>query len=188
MHVLISVRQIETPADGLDVEDLAVMHHDEFGTSREFDRKAVSKHAFQCCQDKERKYLNCWVAYDDDGNAIGYLAGTIRDSFYSNRYYAVQEMWYVVPRARGTRASIELLVQFERWALFHGVERIYMQVEHDHDDSLVHKILRLMSRLGYRTQGYIAVKVPTYTNANKELDNDRSTHRGVGAVTEHTAQ
>jgi len=189
MHVWIDmkVEQIQTPRDAVDVEDLAQQHHDEFGTSREFDRNAVGRACFQCCQDKARKYLNCWVAYDDAGQPVGYLAGTIRNSFYSNRDYAVQEMWFVVPRARGTRASIELLLQFERWALLHRVERIYMQVEHDADDSLVQKILRLMSRLGYRTQGYIAVKVPTY-NANKELDNDRSTHRGVGAVTEHTAQ
>ena len=185
------VRQIETPEDGVDVEELATLHHEEFGTSREFDRKAVSRHAFQCVQDKARKYLNCWVAYDDNNQPVGYLAATIRDSFYSNRYYAVQEMWYVVPRARGTRASIELLLQFENWALAHKVERIYMQVEHDADDTLVRKILRLMARLGYRTQGYIAVKVPSYndnTNTNKDNGNDRSTHRGVGAVEGQTAQ
>ena len=181
------IRQIETPADANDVEDLAQQHHDEFGGSREFDRKAVGKHAFTCCQDKARKYLNCWVAYDDNNKPVGYLAGTIRDSFYSFRHYAVQEMWFVAPRARGTIAAIKLLVQFEHWARDHGVERIYTQVEHDVDDTLVQRILRLISRLGYRTQGYIAVKVPTY-NANKELDNDRSTHRGVGAVTREAAQ
>jgi len=183
------VRQIENPKDGTDVEELAQLHHDEFGTSREFDRTAVGEAAFHCVMDKERKYLNCWVAYDDYDKPIGYLAATIRPSFYSRRSYAVQEMWYVVPRARGTRASIELLVQFERWALSHRVERVYMQVEHDADDTLVVKIMKLMSRLGYRTQGYIAVKVPTYDKpTNKELDNDRSTHRVVGAVEEHAAQ
>jgi len=185
------IAQIETPKDGTDVEELAQQHHDEFGTSREFDRKAVGQAAFHCVMDKQRRHLNCWVVYDDDDKPIGYLAGTIRPSFYSFRSYAVQEMWYVVPRARGSRASIELLVQFERWALSHNVERIYMQVEHDADDTLVMRIMKLMSRLGYRTQGYIAVKVPKYTSTpvNKDEDNDRSTHRVVGAVEEQrTAQ
>ena len=179
------VEQIQTPRDAVDVEDLAQQHHDEFGTSREFDRNAVGKACFQCCYDKQRKHLNCWVAYDDNNIPIGYIAGTIRPSFYSTRSYAVQEMWYVVKRARGTRASIELLLQFENWAVSHRVERIYMQVEHDADDTLVQKILRLMSRLGYKTQGYIAVKVPNYKTTatfNKDTDNDRSTHRTVGAI------
>ena len=181
-------RQIETPGDGVDVEVLAQQHHDEYGTSREFAAKAVGQAAFQCVMDKQRKHLNCWVTYDDDNEPIGYLAATIRPSFYSYRSYAVQEMWYVVPRARGTRAAIELLLQFERWALSHNVERIYMQVEHDNDDKLVKRILWLMSRLGYRTQGYIAVKVPTYKHTQEDEDNDRSTHRVVGAVEGQTAQ
>jgi len=185
------VRQIESPKDGNDVEDLATLHHDEYGTSREFNAKAVGQAAFHCVMDKQRKHLNCWVAYDDNNQPIGYLAATIRPSFYSFRSYAVQEMWYVVKRARGTRASIELLLQFENWAVSHNVERIYMQVEHDADDTLVQKILRLMSRLGYRTQGYIAVKVPIYKTTatfNKDEDNDRSTHRTVGVAEEQAAQ
>ena len=178
----VTVRRIETPKDGLDVEELAQQHHDEFGTSREFDRKAVGQAAFQCVSDKERKHLNCWVAYDNNNIPIGYLAATIRPSFYSFRSYAVQEMWFVVPRARGSFASVELLAAFEEWALYHRVERIYMQVEHDANDTLVKKILRLMSRLGYRTQGYIAVKVPKYKSTIiEDNDDDRSTHRGVGA-------
>jgi len=174
------VRQIETPGDGVDVEVLAAQHHDEYGTSREFDAKAVGQAAFHCVMDKQRKHLNCWVAYDDNGSPVGYLAATIRPSFYSFRSYAVQEMWFVTQRARRTRAAIELLLQFERWALDRNAERIYMQVEHDSDDELVERIFNLMQRLGYKKQGYIGVKVPIY-NTNKETDNDRSTHRVVGA-------
>ena len=179
------VRQIETPHDGVDVEILAQQHHDEYGGSREFNAKAVGRAAFRCVMDKARKYLNCWVAYDDDNKPVGYLAGTLRDSFYSDRFYAVQEMWYVVPAARGTRAAIELLVQFERWSMVRNAERIYVQVEHDADDELVERIFNLMQRLGYKKQGYIGVKVPTYTHTNtEELNNDRTTHRGVGAEQE----
>ena len=44
---------------------------------------------------------------------VGYLAATLNRSFYSNRDYAVQEMWFVVRTHRGSRASIDLLRSFE---------------------------------------------------------------------------
>jgi len=183
-------RQIETPEDGVLVEILAQQHHDEYGGSREFAAKAVGQAAFRCVMDKSRRYLNCWIAFDDNNEPIGYLAATLRDSFYSHRFYAVQEMWFVTPRARGTRAAIELLLQFERWAVARNAERIYMQVEHDADDELVERIFNLIQRLGYKKQGYIGVKVPKYTTPtiNKDEDNDRSTHRVVGADERQAAQ
>jgi Acetyltransferase (GNAT) family len=179
------IKQIETPADALDMEELASLHHEEYGGSREFDHRAISKHCFLCCRDKERKFANCWVAYDDDNRPIGYVAGTMRDSIYSFRYFAVQEMWYVVPRARRTRTAVALLMEFERWAVERNAERIYAQVEHDADDFLIERIFRLMNVLGYRKQGYIGVKVP---NSNREVDNDSSTHRSVGTVERQAAQ
>ena len=177
------VAELHTPHQAIDVEELAQRHHEEFGGSREFSREAVGRACFKCVMDKTRKHLNCWIAYDDAGVPIGYFAGTIHTSFYSDRLYAVQEMWYVLPRARGTRASIELLVQFERWANNHGVERIYTQVEHDVDGDIVERVFKLMNKLGYKRQGYIAVKVTNNkpTAKYEDMNNDRSTHRIVGA-------
>ena len=173
------VVELHTPQQGLDVEQLATLHHEEFGTSREFDRGGVTQACIRCILDRQRKHMNCWIAYDDVGNPVGYLAATLNRSFYSHRDYAVQEMWFVVRAYRGTRASINLLRAFETWATSHNAERIYTQVEHDTDTGLVERILLLMQMLGYRKAGYIAVKV--LDNKHKDEDNDRSTHRVVGA-------
>ena len=184
------VEELHTPLHGIDVEELAQHHHEEFGGSREFSREAVGRACFNCVLDKQREQVNCWVVYDDNDIPVGYFAGTIHRSFYSDRLYAVQEMWYVLSRVRGTRAAIELLVQFERWANNHGVERIYTQVEHDADEQLVERIFKMMNKLGYKKQGYIAVKVTNNKPNTKHEDssNDRSTHRGVGADEEQAAQ
>jgi hypothetical protein len=171
--------ELHTPLEGLHVEYLAEQHHEEFGTSREFSRQGVTQACLRCVMDKERKRMNCWIAYDDDDSPVGYLAATLNRSFYSLRDYAVQEMWFVVRTHRGSRASIDLLRSFEKWATRHDAERIYTQVEHDTDTRLVERILLLMQRMGYRKAGYIAVKV--LGNKHKDEDNDRSTHRGVGA-------
>lgn len=173
------VRAIETPQDGLDVEHLATLHHEEFGGTREFSSDAVSRACFKCVVDKERKYLNCWVCYDDHNLPVGYLSGAMYPSTYSDRFYAIQEMWFVIPRVRGSRAAILLLNAYEHWAKGRQAERIYTQVEHDGDLSTTEYVFDLLQRLGYRKQGYIAVKTEDKYNY------DRTTHRAVGAEAQH---
>ena len=178
-----NIRELNTPVQGLDVEWLATMHHQEFGGSREFDAKAVGRACLYCINDDQRKHLNCWIAYDDAYNKpIGYLAGTMHWSFYSYRSYAVQEMWFVLPHFRGTSAAVRLVREFEKWARERNAERVYMQVEHDNDMQLVERIFALIGRLGYEKKGYIAVK----HISTKDNDDDRTTHSGVG-VTERQA-
>jgi len=176
------VKQIETPKHAVDVEELAQQHHAEFGKARQFAKSAVGEACWNCVLDKRRTQVNCWVAYDDHDHPVGYIAGTIHRSFYSYSKYAVQEMWYVVPGARRSSTATKLLRAYEQWAVEHKCERIYTQVEHDDEPELVERILRLMQYFGYNKQGYIAVKRPVYTH--EEHDNDRSTHRGVGAEQE----
>jgi len=171
--------QLQTPKQGIDAEVLAQACHDEYATSHEFDTSAVAESCWRCVADKERKYLNCWLAYDDDDIPVGALIGAMYRSVYSRRFYAIQEMWFVVPRARRSLAAIQLLLAYEKWATARNAERIYTQVEHDNEPKLVERIIKFMQGLGYNKQGYIAVKRPKYTQ--EEPNNDRSTHRGVGA-------
>ena len=169
------IRGLATPEQGLDIEHLAQLHHEEFGSGREFSTDAVSRACFKCVMDKERKYLNGWIAYDDKSVPVGYLSGAMYPSTYSDRFYAIQEMWYVIPRCRGTRAAILLLNAYEHWAKARNAERIYTQVEHDGDLNTTEYVFGLLQRLGYRKQGYIAVKT------EDKYHHDRSTHRAVGA-------
>jgi transposase InsO family protein len=176
----ITVRQVETPRDSVDIEDVATHASNEHGCGREFDPRAIGRHVFYAVKDPERKHINGWVAYDIDGKPVGYLVATMRESMYSFRSYAIQEMWYVLPHARKSFAGLMLLHAFDKWATERNAERIYMQVEHDQDDKLIERVFRLMESMGYRKQGYIGVKV---LDGNKEKDtsHDRTAHRAVGA-------
>lgn len=178
--MIINVRRVNTVKEGVDIEDLSALHHAEFGCGREFDKSVVGMHAFHAIKDPDRKYINGWIAYDKDDLPVGYLVGTIRDSCYSHRTYAIQEMWFVLPRARKSFAAITLMQEFEKWALSHNVERIYTQVEHDYDDVLVERITRMMGVMGYKKQGYVCVKL---VNKEKEVEDDHAStsHRSVGA-------
>lgn len=173
-----TIEQLNTPAQGVDVETLSLMHHFEFGEGRAFDVNAVAHACAQCCLDPKRTYVNCWIAYADS-TPIGYIAATIKASWYSFSRYACQEMWFVIPEHRGSMAGVRLVQAFEKWARDNKCEMSYMTVEHEHDQTLVSRILRLMYALGYSPRGYIAVKKHNY--AQEELKDDRTTRREVGA-------
>ena len=176
------VEALETPKQGVDIERLAQRHHDEFGCGRNFNVKAVARAVWQCVRDPDRKYINAWIGYDNDGVPIGYIVGTIRPSLYNMADIATQEMWFVIPKHRSGLIAALLIWHFEKWAKTKGVDRIYVQVEHDNEPDLVERIIKVMQRLGYKKQGYIAVK----HISTKDDDDDRTTHSGVG-VTERQA-
>jgi transposase InsO family protein len=178
--VKVVVRQVETPSDSVDIEEVAQHAENEHACGRAVDYSEIGKHVFVCVQDPKRRYINGWVAYDEDDEPVGYMVATMRQSMFSKRFYAIQEMWYVLPRARKSFAGLMLLHAFDKWATERDAERIYMQVESDHDNALVERILRLMNAMGYKRQGYICVKIVN-SSSSKEQGNDSSTHRVVGA-------
>lgn len=170
------VEALETPKQGVDIEELAQLHHDEFGCGREFDVRAVARAIAVCVRDPDRKYINAWIGYDSDNHPVGYIVGTIRPSLYNLRDIAAQEMWFVVPKHRSGLIAALLIWHFEKWAKDKKCERIYTQVEHDNQPGLVERIIQVMHRLGYKTQGYMAVKHLD----QKGNDDDRTTHSKVG--------
>jgi GNAT superfamily N-acetyltransferase len=170
------IEAVTTPRHGVDLENLAQLHHDEFGCGRAFARQAITNHVIICVRDPDRKWLNGWVAYDDNDKPVGYIIGTIRPSIYNLTDIACQEMWFVLPKYRSGLIAVQLLWHFEKWARDRKVERIYTQVEHDNEPQLVERIIHIMNRLGYKTQGYIAVK----HLMEKGNSDDRTTHSEVG--------
>jgi transposase InsO family protein len=177
----VTVRQVETPRDSVDIEDVATHASNEHGCGREFDPRAIGRHVYYAVKDPERKHINGWVAYDEQNKPVGYLVATMRESMYSFRSYAIQEMWYVLPHARkASMAGLMLLHAFDKWATERNAERIYMQVEHDQDERLIERVFKLMETMGYKKQGYIGVKIVNPT-VKEERSNDQSTHRVVGA-------
>ena len=172
------IEELQTPSHGVDIEMLAQLHHVEFGGVREFSSAAVAATCFNFTLDKQREQVNCWIAYNSKGEAVGYLAATIERSFYSFRHYAVQQMWYVVPQYRTGQAASALIMAYEEWAIKRHCERIYTQVEHDSDPSVTERVFKFLTFLGYNKQGYIAVKV---TNIKQDETDDPGTHRELGA-------
>jgi hypothetical protein len=154
----VRIEQLSTDAHILDVRDLAVAHHEELGGSREFDTAAVCYSGRQMQKQPARTGMNCWLAYNDDGKAVGYLAATITQNFHSWRRNCMQQMWYVLPEARGSRAAIGLIRAMEEWAKLHECEMIYMGVEHNVLDDSVKHIENIINRLGYPTRGIYAIK------------------------------
>ena len=171
------IEALETPKQGVDIEQLAQRHHDEFGCGRNFNVAAVTRAVWGCIRDPDRKYINAWIGYDNDGVPIGYIVGCIRPSLYNLTTIASQEMWFVIPKHRSGLIAALLIWNFEKWCKAKGVERIYTQVEHDNEPELVERLIKVMQRLGYKKQGYIAVK---HISKEENVD-DRTTHSEVGA-------
>ena len=142
----------------LDVRDLAIAHHDELGGVREFDSAAVVWQANHMLTDEKREYNNCWIVYTDADEAVGYLAASCPLTFYSWRRIAVQQMFYVLPAHRASRAAVMLVNEFNTWAKERHCEEAHMTVEHEVDSARVARTEKFVNRLGYKTRGFIAIK------------------------------
>jgi GNAT superfamily N-acetyltransferase len=154
---MIEVVEMQTDAHILDVRDLAVAHHDQYGGATEFDTAAVCASCRTMQQDRERVQDNCWIAYVD-GKAVGYLASSCVRNYYSWRNIATQQVWYVLPAYRGTRAGVLLVKALEKWARKHNCEAVYMGVEHDVYSDETARTVKLIGALGYNPRGVYAIK------------------------------
>lgn len=150
--------ELESDDDIWNGRKLAQAHHTEFGTGREFDGAAIVALGLRCRNQEVRRESNCWIAYTDDDEPVGYLYATIGQSIFSFRRYAEQSMWFVLPKYRGTRAGIMLVKDFEDWAKSQHCESIRMGVMHTADAAMCDKVMRIINRLGYETCGSVAFK------------------------------
>ncbi len=155
--VAVNITQLTTDKHVEDMCMLAQLHHEEFGTSREFDRLAIVSTGLRVIDDAKHEVFNCWIAYKDDA-PIGYLYACTTRSPYSWRRHASQIMWFVVKSERGTLVAKRLTTAFERWAVTLNCEIITMSVEHTYDEGMVSRIIRLINALGYKTRGMYAIK------------------------------
>lgn len=160
-----------------DIVRMGRAQHAEFLHTRMIDPKAAYINCLRFMKDPLRLWVNAWVLYDND-TPIGYFIGKVSQSFFSNQKYAVQDAWFVLKKYRGTRAGFKLLEAFERWADARGCEARYLTIENAYMPEHVERHARLMELLGYKVQGYIAVKQPT--TAQEEVSNDPVAHRALG--------
>lgn len=68
-----------------------------------------------------------FVAEDDDG-VIGYLgAAKVHYAAFSG-FYIEQQLFYIEPRKRGSRAAVKLFAGFVRWAELQQAEEIFASI------------------------------------------------------------
>ena len=68
------------------------------------------------------------LAYTDEGEPVGMLAGSISPYFFSDGKLASDFVWFVSPEHRGSRVALKLLQKFVDWARENGATELYMGV------------------------------------------------------------
>ena len=101
-------------------------------------------------------YINSGTMFvvDDGSQIVGMMAGCKRDPWFSQEQYASEELLYVSPEYRGTRAAYLLLKAFMGWAESEGVSHIRAGVSTGTGDSAE----RLYEHFGMKRMGgnYVA--------------------------------
>jgi len=84
-----------------------------------------------------------WVS-EQDGDVVGFLAGTLSGTLFSKDKVASELVWYMDPAHRGSEA-IKLVNKFEDWAKANGCNRVSMA-----DVDLLNSLSSLYERKGYK--------------------------------------
>lgn len=116
-----------------------------------FDETEVAANCFACINDLERSQMNCWIIKDGD-RIIAFGVGRIGKYMFSKAKIASMIFWYVLPEYRKTRASFEILHNFENWATLSGAARIEVGAAKVGVDE-ANKINRIFKRRGFRQYG-----------------------------------
>jgi len=87
---------------------------------------------------------------DDDGDIVGGLAAYIVDYPTAAGFFVSQELFYVRPDKRGTRAAALLFAEFNRWADRLDPEEVFAGTATGHRPEVA---ARWMRRFGFETLG-----------------------------------
>lgn len=86
------------------------------------------------------------VLEDSNGNVVGVFGGLLTDCMFSNAKQATELVWYVTPSARGSRGSVQLLLEWEKWAKLQGAKTISMM---NLESVAPREVERLYERMNY---------------------------------------
>lgn len=85
-----------------------------------------------------------------DGKIVGALNGFMSSYFFAEPPIAIQEIFYVVPEARGSMAAYRLIRAFEDWAKERGAWEIQI---HQRTNINAEHAERFFERIGYEHMG-----------------------------------
>lgn len=139
-----------------DLLPLARSFHSEHNPSVEFDDAAVRESVLRASSDFDRPYVNGWIVYavkGEDRIPVGFLVGHCNRYFFNYSYCATQELWYIRPDYRGSKAAFALLKAFEEWARLRGAKQIFCGVVTT-NDKFMGRFSNMMTKIGYPLVGY----------------------------------
>jgi len=90
-----------------------------------FDEQTLVEWMFNGTADAERKWMNAWLAYDDEDKLIGMAVASTGGYPFSKSTWSLMHYWYVLPEYRQTFAALELLQAFEAWSRKLGCIRMH---------------------------------------------------------------
>lgn len=112
------------PRDLDDVLSLAQMQVEETLPHLDF-RRDLAEQTFWASVTKG--HPTGFVA-EENGQVIGYLMGVLEEYAFASGVFVVQEVLYVRPDKRGTRAAVHLIKEFVRWGEIVGARELIFGV------------------------------------------------------------
>lgn len=64
------------------------------------------------------------LVVEDDDKIVGMLAAVIKETWFGPESFASEELFYVIPEYRGTRAAFLLMKAYMSWAKEQGIKHI----------------------------------------------------------------
>ena len=118
----------------------------ENGAHLQYDEGEVRNTCRLVMSDMDREYLNIFLVYRDH-EPLGFIYASCGKYLFNKQRYAQQELLFIRPTYRGTRAFLKLIKAFEEWARLRSSVEIWMGAAHSKSLS------NILPRIGYPEVG-----------------------------------
>ena len=123
------VTELLTDAHVSDIVALGKVFVAENGPHLDYDEEEVKKTCNLVLSDMDREYLNIFLVYRND-EPIGFIYASCGKYLFNKQRYAQQELIFIRPAYRHTRAFLKLIKAFEEWARLRSSVEIWMGSAH----------------------------------------------------------
>lgn len=150
----IVIEELMRSEQDFDLLRLGIEFSNDVDLNEHIDQDVLLMSCIKIRHDTERKYVNCFIAYQGS-IAVGFIVGVTSPAFHRLGIVAEQKLWYVTKAARGTVAFQLLIKAFERWARINGATQIFTGTANLRYSENTSKLLQ---HLGYARVGSTHVK------------------------------
>ncbi len=131
------------------IDDLVLMGRvlaAENGPHLDFEPEEVIQTCQLILNDVDREMANFFLVYKED-EPVGFIFAVCGKYIFNKQRYAQQELLFIRPAFRGTRAFLMLLRAFEEWARLRGAVEIWTGAAHSKS------LENILPRIGYPKVG-----------------------------------